>query len=130
MGGVQVLYDSGVPLVLVPCMGVTSHLHSTVPEIEKYVEPCGDIGAFLSMRFKEYSDNHVGWAKEIWDMAAVAWLLDEKWTPSVLAHTPIMTDNITYSEDRGRHLLRYVTYVDRNPILQDFFAKLQAFAAK
>lgn len=128
VGGVQVLFDSGVPLVLVPCMGVTSHLHSTVPEIEKFVEPCGEIGKFLSMRFKEYSDNHVGWAKEIWDMAAVAWLLDDSWTPSVLAHTPIMTDNITYSEDRGRHLLRYVTYVDRNPILQDFFAKLQAFA--
>jgi hypothetical protein len=111
-------------------MGVTSHLLSTVPEIEKYVEPCGDIGAFLSMRFKEYSDNHVGWAKEIWDMAAVGWLLDDKWAPSVLGHTPIMTDNITYSEDRGRHLLRYVTYVDRNPILQDFFARLEAFTKR
>jgi len=130
VGGVQVLFDSGVPLVLVPCMGVTSHLHSTVPEIEQYVEPCGEIGKFLSMRFKEYSDNHVGWAKEIWDMAAVAWLLDDSWTPSVLDHTPIMTDNITYSEDRARHLMRYVTYVDRNPILQDFIGKLQTFAGR
>lgn len=130
VGGVQVLFDSGVPLVLVPCMGVTSHLHSTVPEIEKYIEPCGSIGAFLSMRFKEYSDNHVGWAKEIWDMAAVAWLLDESWTPSVVTHTPIMTDNVTYSSDLGRHLMRYVTFVDRNPILQDFIVKLQAFAAR
>lgn len=128
VGGVQVLFDSGVPLVLVPCMGVTSHLHSTVPEIERHVEPCGEIGKFLSMRFKEYSDNHIGWAKEIWDMAAVAWLLDESWTPSVLDHTPIMTDNITYSQDRGRHLMRYVTYVDRNPILQDFIAKLRTFS--
>lgn len=130
VGGVQVLFDSGVPLVLVPCMGVTSHLHSTVPEIERHVEPCGEIGKFLSMRFKEYSDNHVGWAKEIWDMAAVAWLLDDSWTPSVLTHTPIMTDNITYSTDRARHLMRYVTFVDRNPILQDFISKLQTFAGR
>ena len=129
IGGAQVLFDSGVPPVLVPCMGVTSHLHSTVPEIERYVEPQGDIGRFLSMRFKEYATDHVGWAKEIWDMAAVAWLLDESWTPSVLIPTPILTDNATYSLDRARPLIRYVTHVRRNPILQDFFAKLQRRAS-
>ena len=129
VGGAQVLFDSGVPLVLVPCMGVTSHLHSTVPEIERYVEPCGEIGKFLAMRFKEYADDHLGWSKEIWDMAAVAWLLDDRWTPSVLVPTPILTSEITYSTDRARHPMRYVTYVDRNPILRDFIVKLQAATA-
>lgn len=129
VGGAQVLFDSGVPLVLVPCMGVTSHLHSTVPEIERYIEPCGEIGKFLAMRFKEYADDHLGWSKEIWDMAAVAWLLDERWTPSVLVPTPILTTEITYSADRARHPMRYVTYVDRNPILRDFIVKLQAATA-
>lgn len=124
VGGAQVVLDSGVPLVLVPCMGVTSHLHSTVPEIERYVEPHGEIGRFLSMRFKEYSDDHVGWAKEIWDMAAVAYVLDDGWTPSVLVPTPILSDNVTYSVDRSRHLMRYVTHVKRNPILRDFIARL------
>ena len=130
IGGTQVLFDSGVPLVILPCWGVVSHLHSTVPEIERYVEPYGEIGKFLAMRFKEYADDHTGWAKEIWDMAAVAWLIDDTWTPSVLVPTPIMTDNLTYSTDRSRHLMRYVTYVERNPIMQDFIAKLQAFAKK
>jgi len=60
VGGAQVLFDSGVPLVLVPCMGVSSHLHSTVPEIEKYVEVHGEIGKFLAMRYKGYADDHVG----------------------------------------------------------------------
>lgn len=126
IGGVQVLLDSGVPLVIVPCMGVTSHLTSTVPEIERYVEPCGEIGRFLAMRFKEYSDDHVGWAKEIWDMAAVGWLLDPDWAPSVLVPTPIVTELATYSFDASRHPMRYVTHVKRNPILSDFFAKLKA----
>lgn len=128
VGGVQALFDSGVPLVLVPCNGVVSHLQSTVPEIERYVEPYGEIGKFLAMRFKEYSDDHIGWAKEIWDMAPVGWLLDETWAPSVLLPTPVMTDNTTYSMDRGRHLMRYVTYVKRNPILKDFILKLQVRA--
>ena len=129
VGGVQVLFDSGVPLVLVPCMGVTSHLTSTVAEIERYVEPCGEIGRFLAMRFKEYSDDHLGWAKEIWDMAAVGWLLDPEWAPSVLVPTPIVTELKTYSFDASRHSMCYVTQIRRNPILRDFFIKLRAATA-
>lgn len=129
VGGAQVLLDSGVPLVLVPCMGVTSRLHSTVPEIERYVEPHGSIGAFLAQRFKEYSSDHMGWAKEIWDMAPVGWLLNPVWAPSVIVPAPVLTEQMTWSVDRRRHPIRYVTYVDRNPILRDFFVKLRDFAA-
>ena len=129
VGGVQVVYDSGVPMVLVPCMGSVSHLHSSIPEIESHVEPHGEIGRFLAMRFKEYvTGNAVGWSKEIWDMAPVGWLLDPDWAPSVLVPTPIMTQDTTYSLDRSRHLMRYVTFVRRDPIVQDFFAKLAARA--
>ena len=126
VGAVQVVYDSGVPFVNVPCMGIVSHLHSTVPEIERYVEPYGEIGKFLAMRFKEYAEggDFVGWSKEIWDMAPVGWLLNEDWAPSVLVPTPIMTDQVTYSFDRSRHAMRYVTFIRRDPILKDFFHKL------
>ncbi len=129
VGGVQVLFDSGVPLVLVPCEGVTSILHSTVPEMERYVEPCGEIGRFLTMRFKGYCDDHVGWAKEIWDMGATAWVLDPAWAPSVLMPTPVMTNDLRYAADRSRHLMRYVYAVNRNAILQDFIRKLATRSA-
>ncbi len=62
-------------------------------------------------------------------MAPVAWLLDESWTPSVLVPTPILTDQVTYSVDRSRPLMRYVTHVRRNPIMRDFIAKLAGAAA-
>ena len=77
------------------------------------------------MRFKEYETDHKGWSKVIWDMAAVAWLLDANWAPSVLVPTPILTDNTTFSVDLGRHLMRYVTHVDRDAILRDFIGKLE-----
>jgi hypothetical protein len=31
VSGAQVLFDCGVPLVLLPCMGVVTHLHTSVP---------------------------------------------------------------------------------------------------
>lgn len=128
IGGAQVLFDCGVPVVLVPAMGVTSHLTSTVPEIELHVEPHGAIGAFLAQRFKEYSNDHMGWSKEIWDMAAVAWLLDSEWTPSILTPTPILTDDISWRSSPERHMMRYVSWVDRDAILRDFFVKIEKFA--
>jgi hypothetical protein len=125
VGGAQVVFDSGVPMVVTPCMGVVSHLHSTVPEVEAYVEPFGEIGKFLAKRFKEYESDHVGWSKEIWDMAPVAWLLDPTWMSSELVPTPILTDQITYSVDRSRPLMRYVSFIRRDPILKDFINKLR-----
>lgn len=128
IGGAQVLFDCAVPLVHVPCMGVTTHLTSTAAEIERYVEPHGEIGRFLAMRFKDYSDDHLGWSKEIWDMAAIAWLVNPSWAPSLIRSTPILTDNATWSFDDSRHPMRYVHHLDRNGIFRDFFLKLEQFS--
>lgn len=128
IGGAQVLFDSGVSLVLVPCKGVTSHLISTVPEIEKYIEPHGEVGKFLAMRFKEYNNNHKGWSKEIWDMAAISWVLNEEWAPTNIAPSPILLDDKTWTFDENRHPIKIVYEIKRDLILQDFIEKLENFS--
>ena len=112
VGGAQILFDCGVPLVMVPCAGVTTTLTTTVPEVEKYIEPHGEIGKFLAMRFKEYSDDHKGWSKELWDMAAVAWLINEEWTPTNIIPSPILSDNMTWSVDQRRHSIKIVSMLN------------------
>jgi hypothetical protein len=57
-------------------------------------------------------------------MTAVAWLINDKWLPSDLVHSPIVTDNCTFSFDQSRHLIRTVNFVQRDPIFRDFFTKL------
>ena len=44
----RLLFDCGVPLVQIPCKNVTTHLASTVPEIEHYVQGRGAIGDYLA----------------------------------------------------------------------------------
>lgn len=124
----QIVLNSGAPLVLLPCMGVVSHLHASVAEIERYVEPAGAVGQFLAERFKDYSDNHKGWSKVIWDMAAVAYCIDSDWVPSAIIPAPVLNDPPCWSFDNRRHPIRYVHHVKRDPILQDFYNKLGAFA--
>ena len=125
----QVVFDCGVPLVRLPCMGVVSHLHCSVPEIDTYVAPCGAIGKFLASRFREYpaerGQSALGYSKQIWDMAAIAWCINPSWCPTVLAPTPIITDSYTWSFNNHRHLHRVATAsISRDPIMSDLFENL------
>jgi purine nucleosidase len=111
--------------VQLPCMGVVSHLHTTVAEIERYVAGQGAIGDYLAETVKSYHADHFAWSKVIWDIAAISYLLDASWTPSHLVHSPIVTDQGTWSFDNGRHFIRSVYHVHRDPIFRDVFTKLK-----
>lgn len=126
----RLVFDCGVPLAQIPCMGVVSHLTTTVPELERHVQGRSAIGDYLVETFKGYSDDHYAWSKEIWDIAAIAYLLNDAWVPTELVHSPVLTDQMTWSVDRSRHFIRSATHVYRNPIFRDLFTKLEAFGAQ
>jgi purine nucleosidase len=121
----QIIFDCGVPLVLIPCMGVTSHLHTTLSEIENFVVGKGEIGDFLAERFKGYHDDHYAYSKVIWDISTIAYLINnEESVPTQLVHSPILTDKVTWSFDSSRHFIRYAHHVNRDVIFKDLFTKL------
>jgi purine nucleosidase len=124
----RLLFDCGVPFVQIPCSGVASHLTTTVPEIDAYVTGRGALGDFLAERFKGYSKDHYAWAKQIWDIAATGYLLNPGWVPTDLVHSPILTDQVTWSVDRSRHMIRIASSLDRNAIFRDLFQKIEAHA--
>lgn len=121
----RTVFDCGAPLVQLPCTPVVTHFATTVPEMERYVGGRGEIGDYLLEIFKAYRGDHFGWSKVLWDMTAVAWLINDEWLPSNLVHTPIVTDNYTFSFDGSRHWMRSVYFVNRDPIFRDFFKKLE-----
>jgi len=120
----RVIFDSGVPFVQLPCTPVVTHFTTTVPEMERYVGGRGPIGDYLLEIFKDYRKDHFAWSKVLWDMTAVAWLVNDRWLPSDLVHSPIVTDNYTFSFDTSRHFIRPLNLASRDPIFRDFFTKL------
>ena len=124
----RVVLDSGVALVQLPCRPVISHLTTTLPEMEAYVAGRGAIGDYLVEIFKDYRKDHFALSKVLWDMSAVAWVINADWLPSNLVHSPIATDNYTLSVDKSRHLIRSVYFVNRDQIFRDFFTKLEKHA--
>jgi len=121
---VRTVLDCGVPLVLLPCMGVTSHLQTTLSEIHDYVKDKGEIGQYLYETYKNCNDDHVGYSRVIWDIATIAYLINESWTPSSLVHSPLLSDDCRWSTDTTRHLIRYVWNIKRDDIFKDLFDKL------
>lgn len=122
----RLVLDSGVPLVLIPCAGVTSHLLTTLAELNAYIKGHSRIGDYLVQTFEAYKDNQNGSSNVIWDISTIAWLINPEWVPTHLVHSPILTDQVTWSVDASRHWIRVATFVHRDPIFRDLFDKLKA----
>jgi purine nucleosidase len=120
----RVIFDCGVPVVQIPCDNVVTHLATTIAELERYVEGKSDIGTYLTQIVKQYSDNHYGWSKVIWDVSAVAYLVNPDWVQTNLVHSPIVTDQVTWSVDQSRHFIRSAYKLDRDLIFRDLFDKV------
>jgi len=122
----RLIFDSGVPLVHVPCANVAEKVKTTLAELEQCIAGKSRIADFLVERFRDFRDDHFAWSKEIWDLAAIAWLITPDAVPTHLAHSPILTDQRTWSRDRSRHLIRVAGNCRRDPIFADVFRKLAA----
>jgi purine nucleosidase len=120
----QVVLNSGVPMVIMPCRPVVSHFHTTIPELSYYLKNKNELSDYLYNIVLEYSGGRDAWSKVIWDVTAVAWLVNPSWLPTNLVHSPILTDQVTYSVDQSRHFMRMATSLNRDAIFRDLFEKL------
>ena len=120
----RVVLDSGVPLVLVPCMGVASHLLTSLAEVRTHLQGTSPIGDFLHETFERCSGDHFGYSRVIWDISTIAYLLQPDWVPTTLEFSPLLTDQATWSADQSRHLIRCAYFAHRDPIFRDLFRKL------
>ena len=130
----KIMFDSGVPLIQIPTQPVTSHLLLSIPEAEKYLKGQGAIGDYLLDIFQQYPKeldvDEYAWSKVVWDISAVAYVINPSWFQTELDATPILTTEKTYSIDRRRPLYRVVTHLNRDKIFGDMFRKIEQQAAK
>ncbi|MCX7800855.1 MAG: nucleoside hydrolase [Fimbriimonadales bacterium] len=121
----RALLDSGVDLLLLPAMGVTSHLIATVPDLESHIGSSGELGAYLTQIVRDHHAEHFGWGKELWDVAATAWCVNPDWVPSRIVPAPVLTEELAWRHDPGRHPIRYAYGCHRTPIFRDLYRKIQ-----
>ena len=120
----QVVFNSGVPFVVMPTRPVISHFHTTIPELKYFLKDKNVLSDYLYDIVEEYSGGRDAWSKVIWDVTAVAWLINPQWLPTNLVHSPVLTDHVTFSVDHSRHFIRMATSVNRDAVFRDLFSKL------
>jgi purine nucleosidase len=120
----RVVFDSGVPFVVMPCRPVVSHFHTTIPELKYNLEGKNELSDYLYNIVAEYSGGRDAYSKVIWDVTAVAWLVDPGWIKTNLVHSPVLTDQVTFSVNHSRHFIRMAEELNRDAIFRDMFGKL------
>ena len=121
----RVVYGSGAPLVLLPCMGVVHAFATTEPELNHWLRGKNALCDYLVEAANEYAKGKV-WSRPIWDVTAIGWLLNDqnRFMLDKLVHTPIPEYDHHYAEDPRRPLCRMVYYIKRDALLGDLFEHL------
>jgi hypothetical protein len=112
----RTLLGSGVPLVQVPCKNVAEHLTTSVPELRARLGGRSELADYLVEAFADYKEKDGWWSKEVWDLAAVACVADPSLVRSHLAPAPHLGDDLRWSADPDRHLIRVVRELDRDGV--------------
>lgn len=120
----QVVFDSGIPLVQIPCIGMCTELLTTVPELEYYLDGKNALCDYLVDIVRTYAKNPYGWSKVIWDVSAIATLTVPDAFIFGIIPRPYITGKFRYAFNMERKQYIYVNKLFRDPIFADMFKKL------
>ena len=125
----RVVMNSGVPFVQLPCIGVVSSFTISKPELEYWFSGKNDIADYLAENTIKEADSYASgkpWTRVIWDVTAVAWLLndDDKFMKSRILPMSVPSYDSQYVECTDGNFMRYVYIIDRDRLLEDVINKI------
>ncbi|MBP1587415.1 MAG: nucleoside hydrolase [Clostridia bacterium] len=118
----QVLFDSGVRFVQVPCEGVCTEFVTNLSEMEHFLAGKNDLAEYLLGKMRKVIGYGTG--KVIWDVTAVACLVRPDALVMAQVPTPVLTGDHTYAFDNARHHQIYVRKIWRDLLYLDLFNKV------
>lgn len=119
----QVVFSCGVPLVQIPCLGVASSLEITLAELRKSL-PQDSIGTYLVEIFADYMHHDENAPKVIWDISAIAVLLNPAAFEWEVVPAPILTDDCIW-HGTAANLIKRATSCRSKVIFEDLFTKIR-----
>lgn len=127
----RIVFGCGIPLVQLPCRGVIDRFATSKYELQYWLKGKSDLCDYLyenTVREAESYAKDKPWTRVIWDVVAVAWLLNEKskFMKDRLIPSPIPEYDRHYARDENRHFIKYVYEINRDALFEDLFSVLGA----
>jgi len=122
----RVVFGCGVPLIQLPCAGVVDRFATTKYELQHWLCGKNKLCDYLYEHTVQTAESYAAgkpWSRVIWDVTAVAWLLnkDGRFMHDRLIASPIPEYDGSYGIGPDRHLIRYVYHIDRDALFEDLF---------
>jgi hypothetical protein len=110
-------------------MGVVSAFSVSQPELEKWLvgkNPLADYLAKNTIAYEEGYQPGKPWSKPIWDVTAIAWLLNDnsRFMNERVIRCPVPEYDDRYAIAPNNHFSKYIWYIKRNDLFLDLFQKL------
>lgn len=125
----RVVMGSGVPFVQLPCNGVVSEFATSRQELEYWLKGKNPVADYLcenTIQAAERYAHGTAWSRVIWDVTAVAWLLnrDDRFMLSRIQPVSLPSYSGQYELMPNGHMIRYVYKINRDALFTDLFIKL------
>ena len=127
----RVVFGCGVPLVQLPCGGVVDSFRTSKYELQHWLQGKNALCDYLCENTIKEAESYAAekpWTRVIWDVTAVAWLLNEdaKFMQDRLIPSPIPEYDKHYAVNENRHFIKYVYSINRDALFEDLFRVLGA----
>lgn len=125
----RVVMSSGVPFAQLPCMGVVSAFTASALEIERFFVGKNPLSDHLGKYMIEEVNKARGcttWTKVIWDVTAVAFLLndDDRFMNYKTTKLRLSDYDGNYGEESDGSDISYVYYIKRDALMDDLVEKI------
>ncbi len=125
----RVVMGSGVPFVQLPCSGVVTEFRISGPELDCWLVGKNPLADYLAKNTIAEAESYAKgkpWTRVIWDVTAVAWLLNENdrfmRSRKIPVHLPDY--NNQYEEIPQEVQMEYVYQIKRDELMEDLIGKL------
>ena len=121
---VKIVFDSTVKMTILPCKNVVSDLRIDIAELKSKLDNKKELNKYLIERF--YNDGYHGIqeTRVIWDISVIAYMINKNWFETEKISCPNIKEDSSYELTDNRHIITFVTKLDRDRIYEDLFRKL------
>ncbi len=125
----RVIMKSGVPFVQLPCMGVVDSFRISGQELDFWLKGKNALADYLVEHTKTAAESYAkgkNWTRVIWDVTAVAWLLNDsdRFMDSRIVSEWLPAYDGFYSMNYDGCSMRYVYSIKRDELMSDLVTKL------
>lgn len=103
---------------------MVSNLKTSIYEVEHHLKGKSDLCNYLCDRFYNDGKHGIQTRRVIWDISAIAYLINHEWFETMQINCPAINDDTSYSLNTDNHLITMVNFLDSDKIYEDMFKKI------